>query len=200
MVVNFETETNRLNSVMGEAIMRIKNGTYDKVNEELDNIRKKIYKVLNVVLPKYFQFEYKNHAKVIQHLSKLKKEYAKKNQIQQIDSNIYKLGLLLAIIYLILPSDVKLVYVGMTSRKMTALIKFLKSSLKSIVTLDVEAFFNTFVTLVTDLLKNIYEIMEASISVIGKALLLVLYILTTLLVMEMGCVVKIQFLSFIKVI
>jgi hypothetical protein len=195
-----------------EAIKKIDKQFFDKVKKiekksiksELDktikNIRLRIYKSINIFLPRYMKLNLIDHKKLINHMSTLKREYYRRNYVEDIQSNLFKLGLFMFLFMLAIPETPRQMVVQKISNQFKILKDFIKNTLKSITTLDPTTFFNSFIKLVKDFLRNFFNVLDENATFIDSTLAVIGYLINTLFMIELACLVKIAFLDSVGMI
>lgn len=193
-------ETTKLLKDFVKNVREIENSKYSNLLKMQNSIRFRIYKELNRFLPKYMKLNAIDHTRLIGHISKLKMQYAKQNMVEDIQSNLFKLGILLGLFYLIIPKASAKIWLEKVQGTFAAFKKFIKESLMNIADRDAEEFFKTFVDFGSDLINVVIKSTTENATVLERGLVWIMYLLTTLFLIELSLMVKILMLDTFKAI
>jgi hypothetical protein len=170
------------------------------IDEMVKNIRLRIYKAINMFLPRYMKLNLIDHKKLITHMSTLKREYYRRNYVEDIQSNLFKLGLFMFLYMLAIPENVRQSVIYKINNQFKIFKDFIKDSLKSVATLDPGEFFKSFIVLARDYIKNFFDIVTLDESLLDTTLSVIGYLINTLLMIELACLLKIAILDSVDMI
>jgi len=141
-----------------------------------------------------------DHTRLIGHMSTLKMQYAKRNMVEDIQSNLFKIGVLLGLFYVAVPQATAKIWLEKVQGTFSSFKKFIKNSLLTISSMNSEQFFKTFTDLGSDLIKVLMKSTTENANFLEKGLVWIMYLLTALFLIELSLMVKILILDTFKAI
>lgn len=157
----------------------------------ISSLRSKIYRTINLILPRFMKLNVVDHDKIIKKMQALKADYAKTNQVEDIQSNMFKLSLIIAVCFFLVPEGARALWMKSMNDQVRAIRNFIKKSFASITNLSVDDFFNNFYLLAKNYVEIFVNLFQTSASAIDSTLATLLYTLSTLFIMELACLAKI---------
>lgn len=193
-------ELKRIDQEFIRSITKIQDSKLEGLFKFQNIVRSRIYKYLNMFLPKYMSLNVIDHRRLIVHMSNLKKQYAKRNQVEDIQSNLFKLGVLFGLVYIAVPQESASLWLDGVQRSFKLLKRFVSNSINSISNIDPKAFFKNFVDLGFELLKVFFHNTAKESNTINLVITSLLYMITMLFLVELGVLVNILILDRLEVI
>lgn len=181
-------------------VSEVENSKYSDLLKMQNSLRFRIYKELNRFLPKYMKLNNIDHTRLIGHMSKLKMQYAKRNMVEDIQSNLFKIGVLLGLFYIAVPQATQKIWLEKVQATFVSFKKFITTSITTLSEMDVNKFFKTFTDLGSELIKVIMKNTNENANMLEKGLVWIMYLLTTLFLIELSLLVKVMLLDAFKAV
>jgi len=181
-------------------ITEVNNSKHNDLLKMQNTLRFRIYKELNRFLPRYMKLNNIDHTRLIGHMSTLKMQYAKRNMVEDIQSNLFKIGVLLGLFYAAVPQATAKIWLEKVQGTFSSFKKFIKNSLLTISSMNSEQFFKNFTDLGSDLIKVLMKSTTENANFLEKGLVWIMYLLTALFLIELSLMVKILMLDTFKAI
>lgn len=189
-----------------EAILQINKGFKNRINQIktakksdllkfLNKFRKETYEKLNEILPHYLELNTTNHDYIIKHMSELKRQYAKDNLVEDVESNLFKISIMIGLLYFFMDKEIRKVWLKKITNSLKHLKHLIKKSMSNIVKLNVEKFFKEFYKF----MKNVFlvtistEVFKGNF--LNDALSVLMYLVVVLFSLEITCLIKILFIN-----